>query len=194
MPLDLQRLDQFDPFAVPTIRYVSGAGSSGGPGCTGSPPPCPAISHSSLCHELDAAGNDREQEDSRETEPKRRVRGELGWGRGTGGVLTACSHSYSAPQILQTTRRQAWHPMCGSSSSLWRRWSAPGGESCSGEAVRAGQGCSHLGDPEGDPLALRNCSFSVKLPTSPLCRPSRRLLRPHSQEPQQQAQSSPQGC
>lgn len=85
MPLDLQRLDQFNPFAVPTIRYVSGAGSSGGPGCTGSPPPCPAISHSSLCHELDAAGNDREQEDSRETEPKRRVRGELGWGRGMGG-------------------------------------------------------------------------------------------------------------
>ncbi|XP_075580993.1 DNA primase small subunit [Pelecanus crispus] len=48
VPLDLQRLDQFDPFAVPTI--------------------------SSLCHELDAVGSDREQEDSGETEPKRRVR------------------------------------------------------------------------------------------------------------------------
>ncbi|NXH78095.1 PRI1 primase, partial [Hydrobates tethys] len=48
VPLDLQRLDQFDPFAVPTI--------------------------SSLCHELDAAGDDGEQEDGGETEPKRRVR------------------------------------------------------------------------------------------------------------------------
>ncbi|KFV71818.1 DNA primase small subunit, partial [Dryobates pubescens] len=47
VPLDLQRLDQFDPFAVPTI--------------------------SSLCHELDAASGDGEQ-DSGETEPKRRVR------------------------------------------------------------------------------------------------------------------------
>ncbi|NWZ59096.1 PRI1 primase, partial [Haliaeetus albicilla] len=74
VPLDLQRLDQFDPFAVPTIRYMSGAGSSGGPGCTSSPPPCPTISHSSLCHELDVAGNDGEQEDGRETEPKRRAR------------------------------------------------------------------------------------------------------------------------
>ncbi|NXF93461.1 PRI1 primase, partial [Eubucco bourcierii] len=46
VPLDLQRLDQFDPFAVPTI--------------------------SSLCHELDAASDDRE--DSGETEPKRRAR------------------------------------------------------------------------------------------------------------------------
>ncbi|NXF55613.1 PRI1 primase, partial [Oceanites oceanicus] len=48
VPLDLQRLDQFDPFAVPTI--------------------------SSLCHELDAASDDGEQEDGGETEPKRRVR------------------------------------------------------------------------------------------------------------------------
>ncbi|NXI36669.1 PRI1 primase, partial [Galbula dea] len=48
VPLDLQRLDQFDPFTVPTI--------------------------SSLCHELDVAGDDGEQEDGGETEPKRRVR------------------------------------------------------------------------------------------------------------------------
>ncbi|XP_010145228.1 PREDICTED: DNA primase small subunit, partial [Eurypyga helias] len=48
VPLDLQRLDQFDPFAVPTISL--------------------------LCHELDVAGDDREQEDSGETEPKRRAR------------------------------------------------------------------------------------------------------------------------
>ncbi|NXV37679.1 PRI1 primase, partial [Rissa tridactyla] len=48
VPLDLQRLDQFDPFAVPTI--------------------------SSLCHELDAAGDDGEQEEGGETEPKRRAR------------------------------------------------------------------------------------------------------------------------
>ncbi|NXJ58188.1 PRI1 primase, partial [Spizaetus tyrannus] len=48
VPLDLQRLDQFDPFAVPTI--------------------------SSLCHELDVASNDGEQEDGGETEPKRRAR------------------------------------------------------------------------------------------------------------------------
>ncbi|CAN0016022.1 unnamed protein product [Bubo scandiacus] len=48
VPLDLQRLDQFDPFAVPTI--------------------------SSLCHELDTASSDGEQEDGGETEPKRRVR------------------------------------------------------------------------------------------------------------------------
>ncbi|NXK20915.1 PRI1 primase, partial [Arenaria interpres] len=48
VPLDLQRLDQFDPFAVPTI--------------------------SSLCHELDVASDDREQEDGGETEPKRRTR------------------------------------------------------------------------------------------------------------------------
>ncbi|NXJ23499.1 PRI1 primase, partial [Dicrurus megarhynchus] len=48
VPLDLQRLDQFDPFAVPTIT--------------------------SLCHELDTAGSDGEQEDVGETEPKRRAR------------------------------------------------------------------------------------------------------------------------
>ncbi|NXO05211.1 PRI1 primase, partial [Rhinopomastus cyanomelas] len=48
VPLDLQRLDQFDPFAVPTI--------------------------SDLCHELDAASDNGEQEDGGETEPKRRVR------------------------------------------------------------------------------------------------------------------------
>ncbi|NXU17165.1 PRI1 primase, partial [Pardalotus punctatus] len=48
VPLDLQRLDQFDPFAVPTIT--------------------------SLCHELDTAGSDGEQEDVGETEPKRRMR------------------------------------------------------------------------------------------------------------------------
>uniref|UniRef100_A0A8C4JVJ1 DNA primase n=1 Tax=Dromaius novaehollandiae TaxID=8790 RepID=A0A8C4JVJ1_DRONO len=45
VPLDLQRLEQFDPFAVPTI--------------------------SSLCQELDAAG---ELEDGGEAEPKRRPR------------------------------------------------------------------------------------------------------------------------
>ncbi|NWH80939.1 PRI1 primase, partial [Piaya cayana] len=54
VPLDLQRLEQFDPFAVPTI--------------------------SSLCEELDA--EDTEQEEGSETEPKRRVRGE--WGQGLG--------------------------------------------------------------------------------------------------------------
>ncbi|XP_035753072.1 DNA primase small subunit, partial [Egretta garzetta] len=48
VPLDLQKLDQFDPFAVPTI--------------------------SSLCQELDAAGDNGEQEDGGETEPKRRAR------------------------------------------------------------------------------------------------------------------------
>ncbi|NXT02855.1 PRI1 primase, partial [Jacana jacana] len=48
VPLDLQKLDQFDPFAVPTI--------------------------SSLCHELDVASDDGEQEDGGETEPKRRTR------------------------------------------------------------------------------------------------------------------------
>ncbi|NXT87245.1 PRI1 primase, partial [Anhinga rufa] len=74
VPLDLQRLDQFDPFTVPTIRYVSGAGSMGGPDSAGSPPPHPTLSRSSLCHELDAAGDDGEQEDSGETEPKRRAR------------------------------------------------------------------------------------------------------------------------
>ncbi|NWS89648.1 PRI1 primase, partial [Toxostoma redivivum] len=48
VPLDLQRLDQFDPFAVPTIT--------------------------SLCQELDTAGSDGEQEDGGATEPKRRAR------------------------------------------------------------------------------------------------------------------------
>ncbi|NWI44172.1 PRI1 primase, partial [Picathartes gymnocephalus] len=48
VPLDLQRLDQFDPFAVPTIT--------------------------SLCHELDTAGSDGEQEDVGEMKPKRRAR------------------------------------------------------------------------------------------------------------------------
>ncbi|XP_027562657.1 DNA primase small subunit-like, partial [Neopelma chrysocephalum] len=48
VPLDLQALDQFDPFSVPTIT--------------------------SLCHELDTAGSDGEQEDAGETEPKRRAR------------------------------------------------------------------------------------------------------------------------
>ncbi|NWU55834.1 PRI1 primase, partial [Dromas ardeola] len=74
VPVDLQRLDQFDPFTVPTIRYVMGAGGTGGPGCASSPPPHPAISRSSLCHELDAAGDDGEQEDGGETEPKRHAR------------------------------------------------------------------------------------------------------------------------
>ncbi|NXR08136.1 PRI1 primase, partial [Semnornis frantzii] len=55
VPLDLQSLDQFDPFTVPTI--------------------------SSLCHELDVASDDGE--DSGETEPKRRVRGEQGQSQGT---------------------------------------------------------------------------------------------------------------
>ncbi|KAM7028388.1 DNA primase small subunit [Acridotheres tristis] len=48
VPLDLQRLDQFDPFAVPTIT--------------------------SLCQELDTASSDGEQEDGGATEPKRRAR------------------------------------------------------------------------------------------------------------------------
>ncbi|NXO53849.1 PRI1 primase, partial [Aramus guarauna] len=48
VPLDLQTLDQFDPFAVPTI--------------------------SSLCHELDTASDDGEPQDGGETEPKRRAR------------------------------------------------------------------------------------------------------------------------
>ncbi|XP_058717049.1 DNA primase small subunit [Poecile atricapillus] len=48
VPLDLQRLEQFDPFAVPTIT--------------------------SLCQELDTAGSDGEQEEVGETEPKRRAR------------------------------------------------------------------------------------------------------------------------
>ncbi|NXW67223.1 PRI1 primase, partial [Hirundo rustica] len=48
VPLDLQRLDQFDPFAVPTIT--------------------------SLCQELDNASSDGEQEEVGETEPKRRAR------------------------------------------------------------------------------------------------------------------------
>ncbi|NXY00117.1 PRI1 primase, partial [Centropus bengalensis] len=48
VPLDLQHLERFDPFAVPTI--------------------------SSLCQELDAAGEDAEQEESSEAEPKRRAR------------------------------------------------------------------------------------------------------------------------
>ncbi|NXB30209.1 PRI1 primase, partial [Eulacestoma nigropectus] len=57
VPLDLQRLDRFDPFAVPTIATSHFSGTS-------------------LCHELDAAGSDGEQEDVGETEPKRRARGE----------------------------------------------------------------------------------------------------------------------
>ncbi|OXB52782.1 hypothetical protein ASZ78_005975, partial [Callipepla squamata] len=48
VPLDLQRLDDFDPFAVPTI--------------------------SSLCEELDVAGDDAEQDENEETETKRRMR------------------------------------------------------------------------------------------------------------------------
>ncbi|NXK49534.1 PRI1 primase, partial [Chauna torquata] len=73
VPLDLQRLDQFDPFAVPTIRYASRLG------VRAVPAPLAAtttsrVSCSSLCHELDAAGDSGEQEDSGETEPKRRAR------------------------------------------------------------------------------------------------------------------------
>ncbi|NXJ12236.1 PRI1 primase, partial [Odontophorus gujanensis] len=48
VPLDLQRLDDFDPFAVPTI--------------------------SSLCQELDVTGDDTEQDENEETEMKRRMR------------------------------------------------------------------------------------------------------------------------
>ncbi|NWR58034.1 PRI1 primase, partial [Bucorvus abyssinicus] len=87
VPLDLQKLDQFDPFAVPTIRYVSGGWWHWGSCCASAHPPRPTVSCSSLCHELDAAGEDREQEDSAETEPKRRARGEQGWGQGVGGSL-----------------------------------------------------------------------------------------------------------
>ncbi|KAF1406348.1 DNA primase small subunit, partial [Spheniscus magellanicus] len=106
VPLDLRRLDQFDPFAVPTIRYMSGAGGTGGPGCAGSPPPRPTISRSSLCHELDAAGDDGEQEDGGETEPKRRARGEWGWGRGAGGphcLLPLLLSSPNPPDYKKTS-------------------------------------------------------------------------------------------
>ncbi|XP_030920988.1 DNA primase small subunit [Geospiza fortis] len=48
VPLDLQKLDEFDPFSVPTIT--------------------------SLCQELDAAGSDGEQEEGGDPEPKRRTR------------------------------------------------------------------------------------------------------------------------
>ncbi|XP_064590824.1 DNA primase small subunit isoform X1 [Zonotrichia leucophrys gambelii] len=48
VPLDLQKLDEFDPFSVPTIT--------------------------SLCQELDAAGSDGEQDEGGDTEPKRRMR------------------------------------------------------------------------------------------------------------------------
>uniref|UniRef100_A0A663FDL8 DNA primase AEP n=1 Tax=Aquila chrysaetos chrysaetos TaxID=223781 RepID=A0A663FDL8_AQUCH len=55
------------------------------------------------------------------------------WPAMTGSRRTAGRQSQSA--VHGTTRRRAWRPMCGSSSSLWRRWSAPGGESCSGEVT-----------------------------------------------------------
>ncbi|NWI56766.1 PRI1 primase, partial [Calyptomena viridis] len=75
VPLDLHRLDQFDPFAVPTITYVSGvAAQRGGPCSATAPQTSSLFSHSSLCHELDTAGSDGEQEDVGETEPKRRAR------------------------------------------------------------------------------------------------------------------------
>ncbi|XP_074387024.1 DNA primase small subunit isoform X2 [Zonotrichia albicollis] len=48
VPLDLQKLDEFDPFSVPTIT--------------------------SLCQELDAAGSDGEQDEGGDIEPKRRMR------------------------------------------------------------------------------------------------------------------------
>ncbi|NXS49540.1 PRI1 primase, partial [Balaeniceps rex] len=99
VPLDLQRLDQFDPFAVPTIRSVSGAGGTGGPGCASSSPPHPTISRSSLCQELDAAGGKQEQEDSGETEPKRRARGERGRGRGAGGPHCLLPPLLSSPNL-----------------------------------------------------------------------------------------------
>lgn len=43
---------------------------------------------SSLCQELDMASSDGEQEEVGETEPKRRTRGERGWGLGVrDGIL-----------------------------------------------------------------------------------------------------------
>ncbi|NWW22541.1 PRI1 primase, partial [Falcunculus frontatus] len=74
VPLDLQRLDQFDPFAVPTITYVSWQHRGEGSWQCQSPPSTSHFSGSSLCRELDTAGSDGEQEDVGETEPKRRVR------------------------------------------------------------------------------------------------------------------------
>lgn len=53
-------------------------GSPGGSRLCQQPLPRPNIARSSLCRELDAAGDDGEQEDGGETEPKRRVRGEGG--------------------------------------------------------------------------------------------------------------------
>ncbi|XP_059727728.1 DNA primase small subunit isoform X2 [Haemorhous mexicanus] len=89
VPLDLQRLEEFDPFSVPTIT--------------------------SLCQELDAAGSDGEQEEGGDTEPKRRMR--------------------APPHALQTTGGRAWPRTCGSWSSSWRRWRAPGGGSASAAAI-----------------------------------------------------------
>ncbi|NXW85928.1 PRI1 primase, partial [Alopecoenas beccarii] len=78
VPLDLQRLDQFDPFAVPTI--------------------------SSLCHELDAAGDTGEQEDGGETEPKRRVRGERGvWGEQGGPPALLLLNPRTPPDYKRTS-------------------------------------------------------------------------------------------
>lgn len=138
------------------------------------PLPRPNIARSSLCHELDAAGDDGEQEDSGETEPKRRVRGEGGHSRGMGRSPPQQQAPAPAqpPLLLQTTRGRAWRRTCGSSSSSWRRWSAPGGGSGSSEAVSTGR-CLPAWRPGGAPWL---CSFPVKLLVSPLPRPARRFL------------------
>ncbi|NXI25270.1 PRI1 primase, partial [Sterrhoptilus dennistouni] len=74
VPLDLQKLDQFDPFSVPTIRFVSWGRGEGAPGGPQILPSTSCLCGSSLCQELDTASSDGEQEDGGETEPKRRAR------------------------------------------------------------------------------------------------------------------------
>lgn len=57
------------------------------------------MSRSSLCHELDAAGDAGEQEDGGETEPKRRVRGE----QGVRGEPYSCSTVRILPDYKKTS-------------------------------------------------------------------------------------------
>uniref|UniRef100_A0A8C3JS94 DNA primase n=1 Tax=Calidris pygmaea TaxID=425635 RepID=A0A8C3JS94_9CHAR len=167
VPLDLQRLDQFDPFAVPTI--------------------------SSLCHELDVASDDGEQEDGGETEPKRRTRGERDRD-GVQGVPTA-----PLPLLLSSPnppdyKRTSLAPYV----RVFEQFVEEMERARKGELLqRSGESRAGM-EPDGGPrsgesLALRNCSFSVKLPISSLRRPPRRLLRTRCRGPQWQARSSLQG-
>ncbi|XP_054043182.1 DNA primase small subunit isoform X3 [Rissa tridactyla] len=101
VPLDLQRLDQFDPFAVPTIRYVIGAGGTGrgGSRLCRQPPhrvlPSPAAPCATSWMRPATTGSRRRA--GRRSRSGVHGVSEDGDGTGTGGVVPAAPLPLSSP-------------------------------------------------------------------------------------------------